>query len=223
MEPWFPDVHDATIHVLERAGYTVEVPASQTCCGALAAHDGDTADAVRMAERNAAAFTGFDLVVADAAGCSAHLREYARWAGPAWSTEVADVTRVVAEAIGEGRLPQLPTGRGPVAIQDPCHLRHAQKVVDEPRLIVQAAGYEPVEIDPDGLCCGAAGVYSIERPAAAAELGARKADQIRAAGASIVASANPGCEMQLRAFLDPWFEVRHPVELYSQALREMEG
>jgi glycolate oxidase iron-sulfur subunit len=217
MEPWFAGVNRAAVELLTLAGFRVVVPSDQTCCGALAAHDGAAPAAARLAAINAAAFAGVDLVVADAAGCSAHLKEYHHWTGRALPP-VRDVTEVVAEAITGGRLPVLAPGRGPVAVQDPCHLRHAQRVTTAPRVIVGAAGYQVVEIDPDGLCCGAAGIYSLLRPGAAAELGRRKADQIRSSGTTVVASANPGCEMQLRAHLDGSYRILHPVELYAEAV-----
>ncbi len=226
MEPWFPQVHEATVGLLRRAGYRVVVPRQQTCCGALAAHDGHAADARRMARRNVVAFAGADLVVADAAGCSAHLKEYGHWAdeaGAGLAERVRDVTELVAELIDGDLLPRLALPRGPVAVQDPCHLRHAQRIVEPPRTILRAAGYEPVEIDVDAMCCGAAGTYAILRPDTSLELGERKAEQIRASGSTIVASANPGCEMQLRSLLGSAYRVAHPVELYWEALVESTG
>jgi glycolate oxidase iron-sulfur subunit len=220
MEPWFPEVHRATIAVLNAAGYDVIVPFPQTCCGALAAHDGAYSAAQRLASRNLDAFTGCDLVVADAAGCSAHLKEYHHWVkgGEGLASKVRDVTEVVASLLDEGSLPVSPLERGPVAVQDPCHLRHAQRITSAPRRLLAAAGYQPVEIDPDGICCGAAGIYSATRPEAAAELGRRKAGQVTAANTTLVASANPGCEMQLRSHLPAWYRVAHPVELYYEAV-----
>lgn len=221
MEPWFPGVHDATVGLLRRAGYRVVVPAGQTCCGALAAHDGAATEARRLAARNVAAFRGVDLVVADAAGCSAHLKGYDHWGGGGGddlAERARDATEVVASLVEEGRLPRLDLDLGPVAVQDPCHLRHAQRVVDQPRTILEAAGYRPVEIDPDGLCCGAAGIYGLLQPGASAELGRRKAAQVEASGSTIVASANPGCEMQLRSHLPEGYRTAHPLELYWEAL-----
>jgi len=224
MDPWFAAVHEASIDLLRRCGYRVVVPGNQTCCGALAAHEGAADDARRLAARNVDAFADFDVVVADAAGCSAHLKGYAHWAGEDGARLAArsrDITEIVAAAIDDGHLPRLdPTGV-PVAVQDPCHLRHVQRLHHPPRLILEAAGYRPVEIDPDGLCCGAAGLYSLLHPETAHELGIRKAHQVGESGALIVASANPGCEMQLRAHLGPEFRIAHPVELYAEALAAM--
>lgn len=220
MDAWFQEVHHALVQVLRVAGYRVEAPARQTCCGALAAHQGAARDAARLARRNVAAFARYDLVVVDAAGCGAHLEDYEQWAagGADLAERIVDATVLVARLLDEGRLPTFEEDRGPVAVQDPCHLRHAQRIVDEPRRVLRAAGYEPVEIDPLALCCGAAGAYGVTHPEASTELGARKAEQVRAAGTSVVASANPGCELQLRAHLDGEARVAHPVELYWEAL-----
>lgn len=220
MDAWFGDVHSASVGVLTRAGFRVTIPESQVCCGALAAHDGHVAAAKRLAAVNVDVFESADLVVADAAGCSAHMAEYGQWAqrGDAVAGKVRDITVLVAELIADGSLPQMPPIDVRVAIQDPCHLRHAQRQFDPARTVVAASGMQPVEIDPDGLCCGAAGIYSLLHPETSAELGRKKAAQVAAAGVEIVASANPGCEMQLRSHLAATYRVAHPVELYWQAL-----
>jgi len=220
MDGWFGRVHDATVGLLQEAGYRVEIPPAQTCCGALAAHDGHADVARRLAAQNVAAFATADVIVADAAGCSAHLKEYAHLTagGAEFSERVKDVTEIVAAMIADGSLPTFEPSGERVAVQDPCHLRHAQRIVSEPRSILRAAGLEPVEIDPDGLCCGAAGIYTVLRPNASAELGRMKAAQIEAVGVAAVASANPGCEMQLRANLESATRVSHPIEWYYEKL-----
>jgi glycolate oxidase iron-sulfur subunit len=225
MGDWFGPVHDATVELLTRAGYDVDVPSAQTCCGALAAHDGHADVARRLAAQNIAAMAHADVIVSDAAGCSAHLKEYGHLAtgGAEFSAKVKDVTEVVAALIADGSLPTLPPDGKRVAIQDPCHLRHAQRIMAEPRAILRAAGLDAVEIDPDGLCCGAAGIYAMLRPSASAELGERKAAQVGAVGVTSVASANPGCEMQLRAYLDSGTRVAHPIEWYLERLNASEN
>ena len=222
MDSWFSGVHEATIEVLARAGYDVVVPNAQTCCGALAAHDGWADDARAMAEINVSAFEDADVVVVNSAGCGAHLKEYEHWAdeGARVAAVTRDITEVVADAINSGHLPVVDTAGGSVAIQDPCHLRHAQRIIEQPRTVLEAAGLTVVEIDVDGQCCGAAGLYSILEPELSGQLGAAKAAQVVAAGQSVVASANPGCEMQLRSHLADQVRVAHPVELYLEALRE---
>jgi glycolate oxidase iron-sulfur subunit len=91
-------------------------------------------------------------------------------------------------------------------------------VTAEPRSILEAGGFDVIEIDPAGMCCGAAGLYSLLQPEASAELGNRKAAQIRSTGVTRVASANPGCEMQLRSALGAGHQIAHPIEWYLGAL-----
>ena len=228
MDQWFGDVHTATIELLTRSGYDVVVPPAQTCCGALAAHDGWADDARDMAAANVAALDGTDLVVVNAAGCSAHMKEYGHWAegGAGLAAKVVDVTEVVADAIADGRLPRLEGNGETVAVQDPCHLRHVQRITNQPRDILAAAGLRTVEVDPAGQCCGAAGIYSLLEPELSVQLGAAKAEQIRATGSALVSSANPGCEIQLRTHLSNLgvpARVAHPVELYWETLRHAAG
>ncbi len=219
MEPWFGPVHEATVGVLRRAGYVVEAPTGQTCCGALAAHDGAAGPARNLAAVNVAAFEGYDLVVVNSAGCGAHLKDYGNWGGTDLAEATRDVTEVVAGLIAAGDLPTLPPNGERVAVQDPCHLAHAQRISEEPRKILEAAGYETVDVDPNGWCCGAAGAYVLLHSETAGELGALKAEQVEETGARVVASANPGCEMQLRSHLAGGYRVAHPIELYWEALR----
>lgn len=215
MDPWFPAVNAATVRVLEAAGYRVVVPPAQGCCGALAAHDGAAEDAVRMVTHTEQVFAGCDVVAANAAGCSAHLVGAGHWGAPDLATRSTDVLRLVAAAIAAGRLPTIPATGEVVAVHDPCHHRHAQRMIDEPRAILRAAGLEPVDVDPVGMCCGAAGVWSLSHPEEAGALGRTKAAQVEATGATLVASANPGCEMQLRSHTEG-VRVAHPIEVYAE-------
>jgi glycolate oxidase iron-sulfur subunit len=218
MDPWFARVHEATIALFEHAGFGVVVPESQTCCGALAAHEGMATEASSMAMLNEVAFEGVDHVVANAAGCSAHLTGYEHWGAPSIAVRSVDAIALVADAIESGRLGRVSDERGPVAVHDPCHHRHAQGVHTETRDVLHAAGYELRDLDPSGMCCGAAGMYSLARPGAADALGANKAAQFAATGCDIVASGNPGCEMQLRSHITERVRVAHPLELYAEAL-----
>jgi glycolate oxidase iron-sulfur subunit len=161
--------------------------------------------------RNEDAFGDCDVIVSAAAGCSAHLVD-------TYGERAEDITTAIARAIDDGSLPVLDTSGDAVVVQDPCHLRHAQRVTAAPRRIIQAAGFDVVEIDDDGMCCGAAGLYTVLQPEASAALGGQKANRIRAVGGTVVASANPGCEMQLRAFLGEDYVIRHPIELYLEAV-----
>jgi glycolate oxidase iron-sulfur subunit len=108
-----------------------------------------------------------------------------------------------------------------VAYHDACHALRALKIHDEPRALLAAiAGVTLVEVPNGDRCCGAAGIYNVTQPEAAGALGRAKAEAIASTGATIVASANPGCSMQLAAQLREIgadIEVVHPVELLDRA------
>jgi len=219
-DPWFSGTHRASIELLVAAGFRVDANPSQTCCGALAAHGGHLDESRRLASRNVMALAEADLIVVDVAGCGAHLKGYGAdgtTGATAFSERVRDITEVVWSAIDDGRLPKLARNGEVVAVQDPCHLEHGQGIMDQPRSILEAAGYTVADVDPGGLCCGAAGVYQLAYPETSMELGEAKASKVRATGTTLVASANAGCEMQLRRSLGAGFRVAHPVEIYWEA------
>lgn len=221
-DSWFPDLHRAVAEVLVAAGHHVTAPAGQTCCGALAAHGG-LGDAARtMAGVNARALAGSSPIVVDVAGCGAHLKGYGSHGLDAIARRTMDATEAVAAALDDGRLPALPPTGDRVAVMDPCHLEHGQRITAQPRRILLAAGYTVVDADPGGLCCGAAGLYQLDHPDTGRTLGLAKAEAVRATGAQVVAAANIGCEIQLRRFLGAGYEIRHPVELYWDRLRSIQ-
>jgi glycolate oxidase iron-sulfur subunit len=219
-DTWFSDIHKATIEVLLAAGYRVDALETQTCCGALASHSGFESDARKLAEKNIKGLVDAPTIVVNVAGCGAHLKDYGRYgeAGESLAERTLDVTQIVASAIVDGRLPTLQPNGLKVAVQDPCHLEYGQGIVEEPRIILRAGGYDVVDADPGGLCCGAAGLYQVDHPETSETLGMAKAESVSATGATLVASANAGCEMQLRRYLDAGFEVLHPVEIYARQL-----
>ncbi len=221
---WFTGIHKATIELLVRAGYRVDARAAQTCCGALAAHAGLGGDAERLAIRNIDGLEDAEVIVVDVAGCGAHLKGYGRYGprGAEIAARTRDVTEVIAAAIADGALPTLAANGELVAVQDPCHLEHGQRITSEPRRILAAAGFDVVDADPGGLCCGAAGIYQMSHPDTGATLGMDKAHAVAATGARLVASANAGCEMQLRRFLPSDVTVAHPVELYARELARVD-
>lgn len=222
-DPWFSETHRASIELLAAAGYRVDTRGGQTCCGALAAHGGHLDESTRLARRNIDALRSAELIVTDVAGCGAHMKGYDSHGpgGAATAQGVRDITEVVWAAIEDGRLPRLPPNGEVVAVQDPCHLEHGQGITEEPRHILEAAGYRVAMADPGGLCCGAAGTYQLEYPATSIELGEAKAARISATGTTLVASANAGCEMQLRRTLGRGYLVAHPVEFYWKAWKAL--
>ena len=124
-----------------------------------------------------------------------------------------DVHEWLAERVD--RLPP-PVRRLPyaVAVQDPCHLRHVQRAHQHVRTVL-APYADLVELDDEGLCCGAGGAYAAQHPELAGAIRDRKVAAIARTGAPVVASANPGCAMHLAA---AGLDVRHPVEIIAEAI-----
>lgn len=118
-----------------------------------------------------------------------------------------------------------PQARIPLTYHESCHLTHGQKISAAPRAILRSLpGYEFRELTEATWCCGSAGIYNITQPATAAWLQQRKVGHLRATGAIVVATANPGCHLQilngLRAAGVPAIRVVHPVVLLAEAYRQ---
>jgi glycolate oxidase iron-sulfur subunit len=221
MDAWMRPVHHATAEVVAATGASFAVPErGGDCCGALHVHAGLTAAARALAERVMRSMPGDAPILVDSAGCGAAMKDYGHLLGTPeairFAARVVDVHEWLA-----GRLDRLPPADrrlGPVILQDPCHLRHVQRVHGTVRVVLGQVA-DVVELDDDGLCCGAGGAYSALEPALAGQIRERKLAAIRRAanrsGASVVASANPGCAMHLAA---AGVTVRHPLELVAEAL-----
>jgi len=220
---FFGRVNAAAASALAAAGCDVAVPPGQGCCGALHLHAGRDREARRRAERTIHALAGYDRVVVTAAGCGSAMKGYGELLGTPEAEEFAgrvrDVTELLAE-LGQGcRAPLSRPLR--VVYQDACHLLHGQGVCEQPRALLRSVpGVKLVEIADPGMCCGSAGTYNLMQPKAARELGDRKARAILDAAPDVVATANPGCALQLAASLRRLgrgdLRIVHPVELLAQ-------
>ena len=227
MPEFFGRVNDAARLVLSRAGYEVVIPQNQGCCGALQAHCGDLEFARGLARKNVLAFEGelgaLDAIIVTSAGCSAALRETEGWIGESGG-ELAGGVRDVLEFLDEvGAMLSLSSIPKRVCYDDACHLIHAQGIAAAPRRLLEAI--PDLELishrDPEA-CCGAAGVYNLTQPEMSKEVLRPKLDALVEAAPDVVATANPGCAMQLAAGLaGRGVEVRvvHPIELIEEASR----
>jgi glycolate oxidase iron-sulfur subunit len=228
----FPHVNDATVRVLAAEGCEVIAPPEQGCCGALALHAGRLEEARAFARCTIDAFdrAGVGRVVVNAAGCGSSMKDYGQlladdptWAARAhaFSAQVRDVSEVLSE-IGPPRAPRHPLALR-VAYQDACHLAHAQGVRQAPRdLLRSIPGVEILPIGEQEICCGSAGIYNLVEPATARELGDRKVAFLDATRPDVVATANPGCSLQMAAAAArrgrSW-PIRHPVEILDASMR----
>ncbi len=225
----FGPTNIATVRVLAANGCDVVTPAAQTCCGALASHFGDLEQARKQARQNIDAFlaTGAEYIIINAAGCGSTLKEYdrllaqdAHYAGRAkqFVAKVRDVSEYLASI---DLVPPKKAVPLKVAYQDACHLAHGQGIRLQPRKILSMIpGLELVELRESDTCCGSAGIYNIVQPEMADSLLRRKMANIAATGATAVASANPGCMLQLKLGVQqygPQVEVLHVVDLMDRA------
>ncbi len=231
----FADVNRATVDVLLANDCEVHTPPVQPCCGSLHAHNGDVESARELARRQLDLFNPFDFdaIISNAGGCGSHLRAYghllhddADYAARAaeWSRKLKDIHEYLVE-IGF-RAPRAPAGEvATVTYHESCHLCHGQKVSAQPRAILKSIpGVELRECAEPNWCCGSAGIYNITQPVTAERLQVRKTGHLLATGASVVATANPGCHLQIENGLKAACgdereppQVLHPVVLLARA------
>ncbi|MCA8954905.1 MAG: (Fe-S)-binding protein [Planctomycetes bacterium] len=216
MEQAFGEINRKTLALLQANGFHVDVVTDQGCCGALHLHDGQLELARRLAQRNVDAFRGADVIVTNSAGCGAALRDYGHLLGSAVAADFAGRCRDVCEFLAEQGLSATPAPfPHRVAYDDPCHLCHGQGVRTPPRALLRTVpGIQLVDHPSAETCCGSAGIYNLLQPELASAIGADKAGQLRATGAEVVITGNPGCIMQIRAHLSgTGMRVLHPVEV----------
>ena len=226
----FSELNRATIRVLQANGCGVVVPAAQACCGALAAHAGVRDVARELARRNFDAFLAedFDAIITNAAGCGSTLKEYvhlfeddaaSQARARQFTAKMRDVTEFLADLGLSAPLRSLPLR---VTYQDSCHLVHGQKIREAPRQLLRAIpDIEFVEMPLSEQCCGSAGVYNVTETDTSLQILDRKMQCVKQTKAGVIATANPGCILQLRAgatIHKTGQEVLHVVELLDRAL-----
>ncbi|MGK5683827.1 heterodisulfide reductase-related iron-sulfur binding cluster [Actinoplanes sp. URMC 104] len=224
---FFSDVNAATARVLAREGCDVVVP-SQPCCGALSEHAGREEEALERARKLIDAFegTGVQAIVVNVAGCGSTMKEYGRllrddprYAEKAagFSAKVRDVSEFLAEL--DPVAPRHPI-EARVAYHDACHLGHGQGIRAEPRAVLRTIpGLKVADIPEAEICCGSAGIYNLTMPEAGAELGRRKIANVVSVLPDALATANPGCLLQIRRYLPEDLPMFHPIELIDASIR----
>ncbi len=228
---FFPGVNAATLRVLSAEGCEVVVPRGQGCCGALSLHSGRDGEAKGFARALIERFEReqVDAIIINAAGCGSTLKEYGELFAddPAWrpraqafAAKVRDVNEYLAEL--EPRAPRHPLPLK-VAYHDACHLAHAQRVRAQPRQLLRGIPQlELLEIPEGDQCCGSAGTYNLFQPESAHEIGSRKVDNVQKVAPDVVASANPGCTLQMQAIARErgvTLHAAHPIEILDAAIR----
>ena len=231
---FFSPVNEATARVLTANGCEVVIPASQGCCAALPAHQGQEAQAQALARQMIDSFIDEDLdaIIINAAGCGHTLKEYGhiladdpkyKEKAEQFSNKVKDVQEFLANIELTAELHPITSGELNLVYQDACHLLHGQKISLQPRqLLRKIPGVKLREPMDASLCCGSAGIYNMLQPETADELGRQKADNLINTGASVIASPNPGCSMQIQKHLKlkaSEVKLLHPIELLDYSIQ----
>jgi glycolate oxidase iron-sulfur subunit len=236
-EGLFARVNRATERVLSANGFEVKTPADQVCCGALHAHAGDLEGARELAKKNLAAFNSDDPIITNAGGCGAMLTTYGHLfanhpdlaaAAANFSSRVRDVSQQLSTC-DLSRQPQ--TRHAPsvvpggidrrVTYDTSCHLLYGQHAGEASQEVLRCAvgpGFVPLE--GTERCCGAAGIYNLLQPEMSRRVLHEKLVHIRDTKADILATGNPGCQMQIGAgahLAGLKLQVCHPIELLDEA------
>jgi glycolate oxidase iron-sulfur subunit len=234
----FSRLNEATVRVLQKNGCEVVIPVGQTCCGALHVHAGIRDQARTLARQNIDAVLGhaatsrvpsFDAIITNAAGCGSTLKEYDELfehepeyleKARKFKALMKDVTEFLASIeLNKEMTPVEAT----VTYQDSCHLAHGQKIRNAPRQLLRAIpGLKFREMPLSDICCGSAGIYNVLHTDLSMKILEKKMDNVTLARAEIVATANPGCMLQLEAGVRKWGHgerVAHVVELLDEAYR----
>lgn len=230
----YPEMGAAVVKVLNRAGIQVIFPPAQTCCGAPARYSGAYEVAAKNATDNIDALLKEDVrwVVSACPTCTVALKhEFAATfeslgmkeqlpRAAELAAKVVDFSSLVRSLVDEGRLRLRPgADLGQVTYHDSCHLKRTLHADQQPRELLQLAGYELVEMKESDMCCGMGGSYSLKMPEISAPILARKLENLKATGAPLAALDCPGCAMQLRGGLDKLgstVRVRHTAELIAE-------
>jgi glycolate oxidase iron-sulfur subunit len=225
----FCRLNEATVRVLQKNGCEVVIPEDQNCCGALHVHSGLKEEACVLARRNIDAILAgnFDAIITNAAGCGSTLKEYGellagdeayREKARRFSELMRDVTEFLASIELNPELGNLPVA---VTYQDSCHLLHGQKIKAAPRKLLRAIpGLTFREMPNADICCGSAGIYNIVQNEMAMRILDRKMKAVDLTKTQVIATANPGCMLQLRAGVQEHgsgHRVMHVVELLDEA------
>ena len=227
-EGLFRRVNEATKRVLAAQAFEVETPKDQVCCGALHAHAGDLEGARRLARTNLAVFAGeADIpIVTNAGGCGAMLKSYGHLLSDdqklcnearTFSDRVFDVGQLVSlERAGV----TTPDSESIVTYDASCHLMYGQHAAEQSLEMVTSVGdVDFVPLAGAERCCGGAGIYNLLEPELSQEVLSEKIESVRRTGATVLATGNPGCQMQIGAgakLAGLNVRVCHPVELLDE-------
>ena len=234
IDKMFPNVAHSTIRVLEHLGVGIYLPENQGCCGIPALSSGDLETFHKLLAHNLERFAAgdFDVLVTACATCTSTIHELwpmmadtaHREAAAEMARRTMDINQFLVAKAGLKPLPGSTASVHTVTYHDPCHLKKSLKVSGEPRAVIDACpGYRRTEMAQPDWCCGMGGSFNLQYYDISKRIGQRKAEHIQATGADVLATGCPACMIQISDMLSQAgaaIAVRHPVELYAEALDE---
>jgi glycolate oxidase iron-sulfur subunit len=221
------EINMASIRLLNRFGFDVQVLKETDCCGAIEHHLGKSTQAIQRVRNNLVNWSTLlpelDAFVSNASGCGTMMKDYGHLLKN--DDELSDVAQQVSnktmdicEFLAQQELDTNrinTSGEHKVAYQNPCSMQHGQKINHQPFELLQKFGFDATSIPEAHLCCGSAGTYNLLQSEMAARLGREKVDSIASTGAEFVASGNLGCILQLRQYSE--MPIMHTVQLLDWA------
>jgi len=222
----------ASLVILQRLGFAVELVAGQTCCGALARHSGETDIALRLAQQNLQAFAPEEVeaILYTASGCGAHLMKYPDLPWPqtaqqatasAFRSKLQEITAFLLQIEWQDSI-RFRTTTLRIAVHEPCSqkngLRQANLAMD---LLRKIPGLETEALPGNDRCCGAAGSYMLDQPEMAQTLRTEKLQGLAQLAPDVLVTTNPGCALFLNAGLghDAPMKAVHPVTVLADHLQ----
>ncbi len=225
----YPEIGEIMVSILQRMGYSVYVPRAQQCCGIPALSSGNGRQVEQLAETNVDAFSQkkVQYIITACASCNGGIGEYYRTMKANYDDFTGKVVDFSVFLKKEGLFEELAgvkkwPERVPVTYHDPCHLKN-QGITREPRELLRALpNVDFVEMESASICCGLGGTFSVYHYEASKAIGARKIQGLRESKAELIATACPGCIMQLQDIInhaDLPVRAVHILELLAEALK----
>ncbi|MEE9375765.1 MAG: glycolate oxidase subunit GlcF [Rhizobiaceae bacterium] len=203
------EINKATIELLNRVGTEVVLPEGEACCGSLVHHMGREEQALNAARHMVGVWAreiengGLDAIIITTSGCGTTIKDYghmlrndAEWAEKA--ARISSLAKDITEYLADLKLPK-PTNKSEltIAYHAACSLQHGQKVLNAPKDLLRAAGFNVKEVPEGHLCCGSAGTYNILQSNIANTLRDRKVANIESTNPGVIAAGNIGCLTQI--------------------------
>jgi len=222
-----PGINDATIRLLGRRGIDVIMPKGEGCCGALVHHMGNEKKAITQAKANVDAWMaeveggGLDAIIITASGCGTTIKDYAHLLVD--EGEYAEKAKIISglakditEYLAAAPIEKMDKNFGiKVAYHSACSMQHGQKIINQPKDLLRAAGFDVVDVPEGHICCGSAGTYNILQSEISTRLRDRKVANIKAIKPDIIATGNIGCMTQIATGTK--IPIVHTIELLDWA------